>query len=501
MNFFSKIFGFKSSSEDIARKQDTERDIPTREDVPSGVSALRYQEILSMLDNFAHPTTVGNNFLEMFKTIPEVFWPIDYIAKRISEAHFDLKRYKDDSIVWCNRLDLDHILKEPNPIMTFRELTYQHFVYKLVTGNAFMKSAMSDSLTEDALKCVYCSHYWELPSTRIEVVPNDDRNRVPLFGVADKSDLIKGYRFTGDVYGNQLIPPHLIWHDRDGIPEFEKRSSFLKSESRLLSQKKPIANLLAVYEARNIIYVKQGGLGFIVARKVDETGTVALDPDEKKELREEFSNKYGVTKGQSPYIITDIPVDFVKTNLSIVDLQPFEETLEDAIKIAGAFNIPAVLVPRKDQSTFSNQNTAEQSVYYATIIPMAKRYCEALTSFLGLDKKGYYLDCDFSDVACLQENKKDAEDVKSKALDRGLRAFHAGLCTLDDIRALMHEDAKADTIPLFGKLKFEMTPEELEIVNNIFKTQSTSKGESDGQNSNQSTDRNNEEPAVRNQGS
>jgi len=44
--------------------------------------------------------------------------------------------------------------------------------------------------------------------------------------------------------------------------------------------------------------------------------------------------------------------DFVRTNLSIAELQPFEETLADAINIAGAYGIPAVLVPRKDQSTF-----------------------------------------------------------------------------------------------------------------------------------------------------
>lgn len=99
--------------------------------------AFRYQNILSMLDRLIHPSVVGNNFIEMFKTIPEVFWPIDYIAKRISEAHFDLKRVKDDSLVWCNRLGADTILKQPNPIMTWREIVYQHFVYKLATGNAF----------------------------------------------------------------------------------------------------------------------------------------------------------------------------------------------------------------------------------------------------------------------------------------------------------------------------------------------------------------------------
>ena len=37
--------------------------------------------------------------------------------------------------------------------------------------------------------------------------------------------------------------------------------------------------------------------------------------------------KYGVRKGQVPYGISDADIDFVRTNLSIAELQPFEETL------------------------------------------------------------------------------------------------------------------------------------------------------------------------------
>ena len=38
-------------------------------------------------------------------------------------------------------------------------------------------------------------------------------------------------------------------------------------------------------------------------------------------------------------------LSFVRTNLTIAELQPFEETLADAISISGAYGIPAVLVP------------------------------------------------------------------------------------------------------------------------------------------------------------
>ena len=431
MNFLQRIFGNKEKNGDALsiKAAATPRDNAGTNHNAYVVDPWRYKQILSMLDGLIHPSVVGNNFLELFKTVPEVFWPIDYIAKRISEAHFDLKRTKDDSIVWCNRLGADTILKCPNPLMTWREIVYQHFVYKLATGNAFFRAAMPETITADAIKFQWCSNYWELPAHLVEVRPVE-------------------YSY--------------------GIPELTG-SNFLKAHSRLLSQRKTIANLIAVYEARNVIYLKRGALGFIVAQKEDPTGTVALEPGEKTELRKTIDGNYGVGEGKSPYGITDIPISFVRTNLSIQELQPFDETLEDAIKIASVFGIPAVLVPRKDQSTFSNQDTAEKSVYTSTIIPAAKRFCEALTTFLGLEQKGLYLDCDFSDVACLQVGLKESEEVKKLVNERCLSQFNSGLISINDWRAQIHEDALDGDI--FSKVKFEMTPEEIALVDSIIKSQ------------------------------
>lgn len=471
MNFIQRIFTTKKDATDsvIIDSQAEATQQPATQNIV--VDAWRYQQVAAMLDRLIQPSVVSGNFLELFKTIPEVFWPIDFIAKRISEAHFDLKRTSDDSIVWCNRLGADKILKHPNPLMTWREVVYQHFVYKLATGNGFFRAALPENITPDAIKFQWCSNYWSLPAHLVQVIPANNSYGLPLFGVAGVEDMIKGYTISLNEYSGQIIPYYQIWHDRDGIPEMTRGTGYLMAESRLLSVKKPIANLIAVYDARNVIYIKRGALGFIVALKSDPTGTVALEPSEKDELRKEVDNRYGVGEGKSPYAITDIPINFVRTNLSISELQPFDETLEDAIKIAGVYGIPAVLVPRKDQSTFSNQDTAEKSVYTSTIIPAAKRFCEGLTAFIGLDKKGLYLDCDFSDVACLQAGMKEGEEVKKLVNDRCLSQFNNGLISINDWRSQIHEDALDEEI--FSKTKFQMTPEEIARVDSIVKAQSS----------------------------
>lgn len=462
MDFLRSILGIKAKEQPLTKKGGD--GVVTS---AGGIVISNVSDWEKLMDKVTNPLVADSNFMELFKTLPEVFWPIDYIAKRISEAHFDIKRTKDDSIVWCNRIGADKMLKRPNPVMTWREIVYQHFVYKLATGNAFFRAAMGESITAEAAKFQWCDNFWELPAQHVRVIPQTYSYGIPIFGIADIEELIKGYQLDINEYSELTIPWYQIWHDRDGIPHYHDACKFLKADSRLLSQRRTIANLIAVYEARNVIYLKRGALGFIVSQKSDASGTVALEPKEKRELQETVNARYGVGEGQLPYGITDVPISFVKTSLSISELQPFDETLEDAIKIASVFGIPAVLVPRKDQSTFSNQDTAEKSVYTSTIIPAAKRFCEALTTFLGLEQKGYYLDCDFSDVACLQVGLKEAEEVKKLVNERCRSQFDCGLISINDWRAQIHEDALEGDI--YDKVKFEMTPDEIAKVESIVK--------------------------------
>lgn len=459
MNIIKKLF-----SGDGAKKSATAMSATA-----SVTTRLAYERELAM------PLVADENFLRLFMTIPEVFFPIDFIASRIAKAHFEIKRMKDDSIVWCNRR-MNKILANPNCLMGWSELIYSHFVYKLATGNAFIRAAMSDTLSEQA-KYKWCSNFWPVLTPNVQVVA--PTWNVPIYGVCDSSDLVDHYEIVHSGTASSSIikvPAFQMWHDRDLTADLSHGGyRYLKSESRLKSVMKPISNLVAVYEARNVIYVKRGGIGFLVSLKRDETGSTAMDPKEKADIQKHLNETYGVLEGQSPIGLTDVPLSFVRTNLSISDLQPFEETLQDAVTIAGAFGIPDVLVPRKDHSTFNNQATAEKTAYSGVIIPMAQKFCNDLTTFLGLDKDGLYLDCNFSDVDCLQIGLKEAEEVKKLVNDRCRQQFIDGLITLNDWRAQIHESRiDEDEDPLFSKLKFMMDDSELARVAKIIGNQSNS---------------------------
>lgn len=477
MNWFRK----KYKSEEAVQDTNVEVISDTGEEkkLPEGIK-------ITVEDLFSSPFVCSRNLLSLFESVPEVFFPIDYIASRIASANFQFKKVKDDSIVWNNK-NLNQILLRPNCLMTWKQNVYQHFVYKLCLGNSFTRAAMSDNFS-NAEKWRYCSNYWELPADCVEVLPILGSS-IPLFGIADQDEIISGYRLGYGILSTVNIPAYQIWHDRDGHVNYYSGSGFMKSRSRLFSQMKPISNLIAVYEARNVIYVKRGGLGFLINMKQDESGPIAMTDNEKKEILQQHYGKYGVGKNQLPYGLSDIPLSFVRTNLTIAELQPFEETLADAISIAGAYGIPAVLVPRKDQSTFSNQSTAEKSAYSSVIIPLAKQFCFEFTQFLGLESSGYYLDCDFSDVDCLQEGLKEAEEVKTNVNARCKDQFLSGLITYNDWRAQIGESKFEES--LFDKTLFDMSDHEREIIKQIFSLNTKSEVENG---------RENQKPSVQDKG-
>lgn len=439
--------------------------------MPDGRQIVRWSP--EYVEELVRPKVAGRNYMTLFASVPEVFFPIDYLASRIAGATFRFKRIKDDSVVWSNKT-LNRITDKPNCFSAWYEFVYSHFVYRLATGNSYVRAAMAESF-RDAEKWRYCSNFWVLPAEKMDIVGKP--GRVPLFGIAEKDELMNGYRLSYDSYASFDIPEWQVWHDRDLIPSYFAGAWYLKGMSRLDSLLKPIGNLLAVYEARNVIYVKRGGLGFLVGQKRDATGTDALTPKEREDLLKQHFDTYGFGEGQVPYGISNVPLSFVRTNLSIAELQPFDETLQDAITIAGAYGIPAVLVPRKDQSTFSNQSTAEKTVYASRVIPMAKKFCQDFSTFLGLTEAGYYMDCEFDDVLCLQEGLKEQEEVKTLRSDRCRILFDSGIITLNDWRSQIGESSVDD--PLFDKLKFQMTDGELDRVNRVI-NKNTQGGDENG---------------------
>lgn len=411
-----------------------------------------------ILYDLASPYVASDNFLTLFEAVPEVAFPIRFLIDKIQKGKFSLKAAKDDSVIFSND-SINKFLTQPNALFSFGEFVTAHFAYKFLTGNSYIRAAVPGVMGGSMSLWKRCDDYWVLPANCTEPVAN---NPAPLFSFAGKGDMIRCYRLAfGGI--NEDIPVTNILHVKE--MNINTYYDFYKGRSRLVSQINPISNLIAVYQARNIVYTKRGALGIIVSRKKDDTGSIPLKEDEKEEIRKEYNRVYGTGYNQYPVAILREDLDFIKTSMSIAEMQPFEETLQDAVAIAGAFSIPPQLVPRKDASTYDNQVTSERSVYDNIVIPEAKSFADSLTKFLQLDRDGMYLDVDFSEVDALQSGYKEKQERLTIISKKCREEFLSGIITLNDWRAQIGESMVSS--PIYGKLLFEMSDEEIKKVKYI----------------------------------
>jgi HK97 family phage portal protein len=410
----------------------------------------------SIIDPYRSLTYGGyaqSNFVELFHCVPEIFAPIHAIASRIANADFQLRKVKNDQVVYDNE-DWNRLFNTPNPLQHFRELIYEAVVYEYVTGNGMMYFFTPSTLLRNYQNI---STIWNLPSNKIDIVT---KKPLKLYTATTLEDIISEYKLDD----NNKFKPEDVLHIRGANLKWEDGK--FKGKSPLLSADKAIQNLIAVYEARNVIYTKRGALGFIVSRKSDDSGLVSLTKGEKQGVINEYNGNYGITNNKSPIGITEAPIDFVKIGMSISELQPFEETEADAAAIYGALNVPFELAPKPKGSTFNNLSEAKKGFYQSVIIPKANMYMQSLTNKLGLNEAKLYLHADFSQVDELQENKKEKAEVDRTNTEVYRQRFLHGVCTLNDW-VISTGNEKITTDEIYSKRVFEMSDEEMVRIKNM----------------------------------
>ena len=100
----------------------------------------------------------------------------------------------------------------------------------------------------------------------------------------------------------------MVMHVKD-FNSLDIGDQYFYGKSRLIAHKYPVANLVAVYEARNVIYTKRGAIGAVVNRKEDADRVYSIDLNRKKDIRNEFHKNYGLESGKDPMAIVDVPVE------------------------------------------------------------------------------------------------------------------------------------------------------------------------------------------------
>jgi HK97 family phage portal protein len=382
----------------------------------------------------------NQNYIALFSEIAEIQFPIRAIIERALKAEFTLRYYNSDETEWHNDA-IKKFLSQPNETDTFHEFLSKIIAYYLVTGNAYIYSCSPSLISSKIERWRRTDDYYVLPTDKTNIVYQD---RQKLFQGAGISETVKNYTLSTGI-SRMEFPPENILNIRDMKLSFDNRT--LEGKSRIDSLKYPVSNIIAAYEARNAIFIKRGALGMIVSRKTDADGSSPLRKSEKDNINREL-HEHGFMGDKDLVPISDVPVDFVNFGVSIRELEPFRETLEDAKTIAGAFGVPYALIPGNNQATYNNVSTAEKAIYQNTVIPLTNRIIESLNSWLGLTnnrgKEDLYLYADFSKIECLQEDKKFNAEVGRINSDTAIKRYKEGFITYNQALIDMGKEAVPD---------------------------------------------------------
>lgn len=377
------------------------------------------------------------NLLTLFKSLPEVFAPIDGIASRVKNGRFQVKRISNDEVVY-SKLELNKLLMQPNPFQKWEDFIYNAVVYKYVCGNRYIYAKCPKSMS---FSYKNITGLWLLMPQYTQITPKEYYPNI--FDATSKSDIVKSYDTTW--CGRTVsIDPAFVMHDTAlNVDINDQPGSPLKGTSPLIVDKYPISNLIAVYTARNVIYTKKGALGALVSKKGDASGLVALTSTEKKRLQDDFQSSYGLTHEKGQVVITDVPVEFIRFAMSISELQPFDETRASMYAIAATLKYPRSLLPDKDAPKYLSGPNDERSLYQNTIINEGKEICQILNGLLSLEESGLYIDVSYDHIDVLQEDKKAAADVFLKKSQTVISLYDKGFITKNRGLVLLGEEEVA----------------------------------------------------------
>lgn len=348
-----------------------------------------------------------SNAYELANTIAEIFIPIDAIAERCSSLRYDIVDVNTKEII-IPQGNLKRLLNNPNPLDRFSDIIYQSIFAELADGNSYVYTKTADSIVNPTYDNI--SNIWVLkPNVTQPVLRKQISNPFLMKEVSDLIDYYKTFFF----YEHQIKPRYVLHTANLGITQ---TGSGL---SPLFACEKNINNILAVYQARYNVYAKNGNAGILAKAPVGGGGASlqeAIDPVTRDTMLKDLQDRNGLIGDKNFIGMSSVPLQFIKTLGTIKELEPFDETLENAIKIAGIFGVNKELIPKKDNATFTNQTIAEKSFWQNVIKAFAYDTAKSLNKIYYLPDNWTFTP-NFTGIEALQEDKKAGLEADGLFID------------------------------------------------------------------------------------
>ena len=351
--------------------------------------------------------------------------PISGIIQRKAKAFNNGKVFlldangKESTVSYAK--SLMSLMDRPNALQTWSQLMNQLYTYYNIFGEVFLFALTPTGFEGDVTKI---KSLWVIPNWIMTVTETGK-----IFMQTDVSEIFSKYEIANGGVRIEL-PKSSVLHIKDSILNTD---FILRGQSRMVALQDPISNIIAAYEARNVLITRKGALGILANNSKDKAGAIPLKEDEKKLLQDEF-RRYGLAKDQYQVIITSAALTWQSMTFPTRDLMLFEEIEDDVRQIADNYEYPMYLLGFKAGSTYSNVGEAKKSLYQDAIIPEAESIYLALSKFFNTEKYGFSFKVFYDHLEILQKSEKDkAEAFKIRA---------EGLKVVYELKAITREELR-----------------------------------------------------------
>jgi hypothetical protein len=403
---------------------------------------------IEKLTNKVNLCPVGNirSIEEAYLRYPPLAAIILRISGMFANGLFEVLNRTTQNYTRGQYKEWDKLFAKPNKEQTRSEFLRLLNAYTLLNGWCYVQPKYISGFDVP-------SELWILPPWQIEIEP--------VYGAAYDTPKKRRVFYCNNGSRTELDETKLILYKDSGALLVNKLT--LLPISRVSGLELPISNGIGAYESRNTLIYRRGAIGILSNTSNDVHGIEPIEEDEKSEIQRKFNYQYGLTRRTTDsVIVTDAALKWQSMIQSVKELMLHEEHLGCIKDICDIFGYNYRLLSTGEGASYANASEDEKRCYYDTIIPMSESIMETTNNGLNTIDKNIEIKQSYDHVYVFQESKEEQ--------GKGINAINTGWLILWDnglvTRNQWLEELDIETVanPLFDKYKFELTPEQLGII-------------------------------------
>lgn len=361
-----------------------------------------------------------------------VFSCINEIARAIASLHWNIVTGEGEDEKPVKNHPLNALFYKANEAMSWRDFSFSHMAYLLLTGEGYGYAVSSGEPNQPARGKM--AGAYSIPPSYISPIKSGILGEASGFLYGPQENNAQ----NTSVYHPSRVMYQKLWNPRDPL----RGMSPLRPAWRPLTSDNKAADW-------NISLLENGGKlsGILMVQG-------GLTSDQRNALKEQMkSTSSGKNVGKT-LVLEAEKAEWKETSATPTELDWMNGRKLSRLEICQAFQVPPELIGDQEHKTYSNYQEARKAFWVDTVLPYADQLADALTNwmkpFMAADQR-----------ICYDRNKIDAlQEDQDKLWTRGLDAMTKGAITANEFRAMVGMKPATDKLADMRMVQSTMTTAE-----------------------------------------